>query len=151
MLTAMRSRFWMRVLRALLGAHDCGRTVGSGQASMVRQGMEKHPTRIACGSRTTSSSDMGKVMENPIALFEYKGVAFEYTATRHWVFKALPPGRASRWGCWSRFFTACERKLLDPDSSLELDDQKRIMFDGIDRALADEPVWRGDIRDQPNR
>ena len=75
----------------------------------------------------------------------HRGMVGHLTHAGVWVMEDILP----RWGHWSRFWTLPERQLLG-DSHGDPLQQEQVIRTGIDRALADNPVWRGDIRDQPN-
>lgn len=75
----------------------------------------------------------------------YKNCSFEITDEGVAVFSCFLPGSALRWMHWARFFTK-EESVFVTDRTSKREDVIKIMRRAIDRALADSPVFTGDIR-----
>lgn len=73
----------------------------------------------------------------------HRGISFRKTAKGHWIFDQLPPYGS---GYWSRFFTDEEIKALRPKQEIHPEQQVEIMRRAVDRALARQVIYGGDLR-----
>jgi hypothetical protein len=76
----------------------------------------------------------------------YRNCSFEITDKGFAIFTCFLPGAALRWGYWARFFTK-EESIIVTNTTANREDVIKAMRNAIDRALNDNPVFRGDMRD----
>lgn len=84
----------------------------------------------------------------PLYIETYRGISWLRTATGVLIFDQALPDEASRWGYWSRFFTAEQYLCALESSRINHCHAIKMMREGVDRALACAPCYMGHLHDQ---
>lgn len=73
----------------------------------------------------------------------YKGIVYRRTSKGTWVFDTLPANK----GHWSRYFTDADIDIIS-NPNIPVKEQQNIMEAAIDKMLAKNPTYTGDLRCQ---
>jgi hypothetical protein len=107
--------------------------LGNGYESMLLSRMEELRSKV-------KSQRIEKPDDSSPSFFFYRGFNFQRTSKGHWFFDGLPPCC----NAWQRYGTDEEVEAIS-ETSIGIDEGVAIMHKMIDRALAGQMVFAGDL------